>query len=632
MPMQKTGDSPSKSRRSAALFLGAIGVVFGDIGTSPLYALRQCFTGPDAPETTAANVMGVMSVMLWSLFIVVCVKYVWLVLRADNEGEGGILALMTLLERRTASITTRTRTVMAWSGVIGAALLYGDGIVTPSISVLSAVEGISVATPRFEPFIVPISIAILVALFAAQRHGTSRVGSLFGPVLCLWFFTIAAFGLMSLVKNPSILQALDPRHAVFLFVHNKTQAFVLLGAVFLTVTGAEVLYADLGHFGTRPIRKAWLSVVMPALVLNYLGQGAYMLKCGATVGNPFYALCPPALLYPYVILATAATVIASQAVISGTFSLARQATQLGIWPRMRIVHTSHSEIGQVYVPAVNAALFVGTIALILAFRESGRLASAYGVAVSSAMLITTGMLLMLCRRVWKLHPGLTILIGAVLLPLDAGFFLSNMLKLGSGGWVIIVISVVLCSASFIWKAGRAALRRSAEEAAIDASSFVADLRNRASLRVPGTAVFFTSNPGGVPRSLLHNYKHNKVLHEVTALLTVRNLEIPEVPDSQRISAEDMGEGFYRVVVQSGFAETPDIPAALETLKIPGVSFDRARTTYFLGKETLVLRQGRGMPLAAKHVFAFMSRNALNASAFYGLPPARVIELGAQEQL
>lgn len=625
------GQVPSRGR-SAALLLAAIGVVFGDIGTSPLYAMRQCFVGDNAAEVNAGNVLGVASVVFWSLMIVVCLKYVWLVLKADNRGEGGILALMALVDRHTQPSSVRLRTGIMWLGVAGAALLYGDGIVTPSISVLSAVEGLNVATPLFEPYIVPASIVILALLFAVQKRGTLRVGAVFGPVLCIWFAVIAALGLRSIAATPAILKALAPHHAVSFLASGGGKGFLLMGTVFLTVTGAEVLYADMGHFGRRPIRCSWLLIVMPALTLNYLGQGAYLLRDGSTAENLFYQICPPALLYPCVALATAATVIASQAVISGTFSLARQATQLGIWPRLRIVHTSASEIGQVYVPAVNAALFAGTIALILGFRESGHLASAYGIAVSATMLITTILLLMLCHSGWKIRPVFTFLIGALLIPIDLAFFLSNAAKISSGGWVILLVSAAIFAASLIWKGCRAVLRRGAEVAAVDPAVFVADVRERKPLRVAGTAVFFTPNPNGLPRALLHNFKHNKVLHSVTALLTVKNMDVPAVRGSERISAEELGEGFYRIIVRYGFSETPDIPAALAGISMQGVSFAPANTTFFLGKESLVLREAGVFSMAVKRIFLFMSRNSLDVSSFYGLPPTRVVEMGAQEQL
>jgi KUP system potassium uptake protein len=454
----------------------------------------------------------------------------------------------------------------------------------------------------------------------------------FGPVLSIWFAAMAVLGLRSIAETPAILQALAPHHAVSFLASSGSKGFILMGTVFLAVTGAEVLYADMGHFGPRPIRISWLFVVMPALVINYMGQGAHLLRDGSTADNLFYQICPPALLYPCVALATAATVIASQAVISGTFSLARQATQLGIWPRMRIVHTSVSRIGQVYVPAVNTALFAGTIALILGFRESGKLASAYGIAVSATMLITTIMMLLLYHSGRKTGPVFILLIGALLIPVDMTFFLANALKISSGGWVVLLVSASICAASLIWHMCRGILGRSAEVAAVDPAIFVADVRERKPLRVAGTAVFFTPNPNGLPRALLHNFKHNKVLHDATVLLTVQNMDVPALTESERITTAELGEGFYRIIVRYGFSETPDVPAALGRMNLPGISFAPGNTTFFLGKESLFLRKSGAFSTAVKRIFMFMSRNSLDVSSFYGLPPTRVVELGAQEQL
>ena len=616
--------------------IGALGIVFGDIGTSPLYALRECFVGAHALSVTPGNVLGIVSIVFWSLVLVVCFKYVTLLMRADNHGEGGILALMALVTRAVGhgakdGARIRQLTVL---GILGAALLYGDGIITPAISVLSAVEGLNVATTACQDYVIPLSAGILTALFLLQRRGTAGVGSLFGPVLILWFVVIGGLGLAAIVRSPDILQALLPVHAVRFFLTNHWHGFLVLGTVFLTMTGAEVLYADMGHFGRVPIRRAWYGLVLPALLLNYFGQGALLLRGGGLPTHLFYELAPSWFLYPLILLATAATVIASQAVISGTFSLARQAVQLGLWPRLKIVHTSSSTIGQVYVPLLNLALFLGTIGLIFTFRESGRLAGAYGIAVSATMLITSVLFLILCQTRWKLHRAWVILLGCLLLPMDLAFFCSNAVKIQHGGWIVLVISLTVWLLMQTWISGGKILRQKAEMQGLPLEFFLQDIRLSKPYRAPGTAVFLSRNPNGLPRALLHNYKHNMVLHTTTILLNITTEEIPFIPEDRRFAFETLGEGICRMQITFGFSETPDIPNVLARLTRDrhGVEYIPERTTFFLGKESLVLRHTTDLGYWRKRIFAFLSRNARDASAYFCLPANRVVELGLQIEL
>jgi KUP system potassium uptake protein len=609
------------------LTLAALGVVYGDIGTSPLYAIRECFLGPHAIQLTSQNVFGVLSLIVWSLVIVISIKYLGFVMRADNRGEGGILALMALIARERE---IRGRRLMIWLGLFGAALLYGDGMLTPTISVLSAVEGLHVATSAFDKYVIPITIGILVALFSIQHRGTGRVGRAFGPVVVVWFLTIGALGLAAIIRHPAVLGALDPRHGVTFFRENHWRGYVVLGSVFLAVTGGEALYADMGHFGVRPIRLAWFALALPALLLNYFGQGAQLLLTPAAVENPFYHLAPDWLLYPLVILATTAAVIASQAVISGAFSLTRQAVQLGYSPRVEIEHTSSEDIGQIYVPVINWGIMVAAIGLVLGFRSSSALAGAYGVAVSTTMVITTILAYRVARELW----GWTRWMGAFLLGgfliVDLAFFGANILKVGQGGWFPLAIGVIVFALMTTWKRGRSILAQRLR-ASLSLEDFLQGLGAK-SMRVPGIAVFMTQEPEGTPVTLLHNLKHNKVLHQRVVLLTILGEEVPYVAPDQRLKVEEKGKGFYRVIGRFGFMEDPNVPELLARAKPFGLEFAPLETTYFLGRETLIPSKKPGMAMWREHLFAFMARNAHRATAYFRIPPNRVVELGAQVEL
>jgi KUP system potassium uptake protein len=617
-------------RRLVRLSIAALGVVYGDIGTSPLYAVRECFHGHYGIAASAPNVLGVMSLILWALIVVISIKYLVFVLRADNRGEGGILALLALLsgggERRHAAAVVAV-------GLFGAALLYGDGMITPAISVLSAIEGLRIETALFAPYVRPITIAILVLLFAAQHRGTDRVGAAFGPVSLLWFVLLAALGVRAIVADPAVLAAVDPLHALAFVVENRGHALFVLGAVFLVVTGGEALYADMGHFGRRPIRLTWFGLVLPALLLNYFGQGALLLADPAAASSPFYLLAPAWALLPLVLVATCATIIASQAVISGCFSLTRQAVQLGYAPRLRIEHTSSETIGQIYVPHVNWALMVATIALVVGFRSSSNLAAAYGVAVSTTMVITTVLLGLAARDVWHWRWWVAAILAGAFLIVDLAFLGANVLKIPHGGWFPLVVAGVLFTAMSTWQRGRQLVARNLRDRAFPLGQLLADLRAHPPTRVPGTAVFMTSAPQGVPVSLLHNLKHNKVLHERVLLLTVQTAEVPEVPRSERAQLAAVGDGFYRVIFHYGFLEDPNVPYDLERVaKDADVEFRLMETTFFLGRETLLPRAEVGLALWRARLFALMVRNAESATTYFHLPPNRVIEIGVQLEI
>lgn len=614
-----------------SLVLVALGVVFGDIGTSPLYALRECFSPANGLPVNHDNVLGVISLIFWSLVVVVLAKYILLVIRADNRGEGGILALVTLVGQGKKR-GSREYAVLVVLGMVGAALLYGDSVITPAISVLSAIEGLNVATDRFKDYVMPLTIVVLLCLFLIQRRGTAIVGSLFGPVLLIWFAAIGILGLRAIAKNPVILQAVVPSYAVAFFLENGFHGFWILGFVFLAVTGTEMLYADLGHFGTKPITRAWLFIVFPALLLNYFGQGAYLLTAHADVRNLFYQIAPAWMLYPLVALATLATVIASQAVISGAFSVARQAMQLGFWPRMQVIHTSQSKMGQVYLPFVNWVLLIGTIALVLAFRESGNLASAYGIAVSTDMLITTVLVTVIMQKLWKTKSTLVYLVPLLFMVMDLCFFCSNVSKIHKGGWLVLLIAAAIFVLMTTWRRGRMLLAAQADAQAVSIEGFIADVNKQKPVRVSGIAVFFSSNPVGTPRALLHNYKHNMVIHERNVVLSVRTEEQPFVGVEDRLQLENLGSGFYRAIVRYGFSETPDVPAALKLAPESEIKFEPIYTTFFLGRESMVLTRRRTMAHWRKILFGYMSRNALDATRFFQLPANRVVELGSQVEL
>jgi len=619
-----------------ALSVTALGVVYGDIGTSPLYALRICFSGSGIP-TTPENVLGVLSLICWALTGLITVKYLLLVLRADNHGEGGILALMALVRGETNAPTPaqpKRIGVVMLLGLLGAALLYGDGLITPAISVLSAVEGLEVATPKFAHWVVPVSLLILVGLFSVQRHGTQRVGAVFGPVMLVWFLVLAVLGIRSIAHTPQVLAALNPWYAVEFMVHNRWQGFVIMGAVFLVITGGEDLYLDMGHLGRLPIRLGWFSLVLPALLLNYFGQGALLLRSPESLDSLFYRLTPhtPWALYPMVALATVATVIASQAVISGAFSLTRQATQLGFCPRTTIIHTSDETIGQVYLPAVNGILLVGTVTLVLGFQHSDNLAGAYGLAVSAAMLVTSLMLPIAMVRRWHWHPAGVVLIMLPIWAMDLLFFSSNLLKFAHGGWVGISVAVLVLTLMLTWDRGRQILARRFAGETIAVDVFVDDVATSKPLRVPGVAVFLTGNAQGIPRILLHNFKHNKVIHEKVILLTVLTESVPRVPDAERVTFKELPQGFYVMTARYGFSEDPDVPAILGRVSSPTLELDPMRITFFLGRETLIITGQRTMWRWRKHLFWFLSRNSRDASKFFRIPPNRVIEIGIQVEL
>jgi len=611
------------ARQDLTLTLGAIGVVFGDIGTSPIYALRECLAPGRGVVLTAGPILGVTSLLIWTLILVVCVKYLALVLRADNRGEGGILALVSLLKTPLAVL----------AGIVGAALLYADGVLTPAISVLSALEGLNLVSTAFQPWIVPLALAVLVGLFAFQSRGTGKVSVLFGPVIVLWFLVIGALGLAAIVGQPQVLGALNPWTAGAFAWANPGLSFALLGFVFLSVTGAEALYADLGHFGKGPVRRGWYALAFPALVLNYLGQAALLLADPSKTGDLFFQLAPGWLLIPLVILSTLATVIASQAVITGAFSLAKQSIQLGLWPRMTVRHTSSETIGQVYVPLVNGLLFVGTAALVLGFQESAKLADAYGIAVSGTMVLTTLLMVAAARRLWNVPWAALVPLATVFLLFDGIFFAANATKLFSGGWVVLVTALVLFVVMKTWQDGRRLLFQKVQARFLGLTDFVASLKTSSTpvKRISRTAVFLSGNPQGVPLGLLHNLKHNQILHEPTLLVTVTTDEIPLVAPEDRARVTDVGMGIRQVVLRYGFSELPDVPEALEA--IPGLGFHPEAVSYFLGKETLVIDPTRkNLSLWRKHVFAFLVHNAQEATAFYRLPPGQVVELGGRTEL
>ena len=609
--------------------LAALGVVFGDIGTSPLYTMKEVFSAGHHPlALNAGNVYGILSLITWALILIVSVKYVAFIMRADNRGEGGIMALLALASRNVEGNKVKQRNIMLL-GILGACMFYADGMITPAISVLSAVEGLEIAAPKLHNAIVPITLVVLFGLFWAQSKGTAVVGKLFGPVMLLWFGTLGVLGAINVAHDPSILKALNPFYAEQFFVHQPWIAFVALGAVVLAVTGAEALYADMGHFGRFPIRLAWFGFVLPALLLNYFGQGALMLHNPVAVKNPFYLLAPEWALFPLIGLATLATVIASQAVITGAFSVSRQALQLGFLPRMHIQHTSESEQGQVYMPRVNWGLMIGVMALVIGFRSSGNLAAAYGIAVTGDMVITTLLAAVVFREVWhwsKLKTGL--LIGLFLI-IDLAFFGANVLKIPDGGWVPLVIGLIIFVLMLTWKSGRTLLMKKIKSEAMEIAPFIEAVAAHPPPRVPGTAVFLTPNPEGVPHAMLHNLKHNKVLHEKVVILTVKFLDVPHTNLEERISVEAMLHEFYRITVRYGFKDEPDIPRDLALCEARGIYLDPMDTSYFIGKEILIASQTSEMAIWRKKIFIGMFRSAETITNQFKLPPNRVVELGSQ---
>jgi KUP system potassium uptake protein len=618
-----------RGRYLAALCVGSLGVVFGDIGTSPLYALRECFHGAHGIPVTSENVLGVLSLVFWSLTIVISFKYLAYVMRADNRGEGGVLALMALAAREVPN-RRRARFAVLTLGLFGAALLYGDGMITPAISVLGAMEGLTVAAPSLGHFVVPVTICILVGLFVFQRRGTAGVGAVFGPVTLVWFLVLSVLGLVQIVANPAVLAGVNPIHGVWFLLHNRLHGFLVLGAVFLVVTGGEALYADLGHFGTRPIRLTWFAVVLPSLLLNYFGQGALLLARPAAASNPFYQMAPSWALVPLLILATCATVIASQAVISGAFSLTRQATMLGFWPRLDIQHTSSREIGQIYVPAVNWILMLATIGLVLGFGSSTNLAAAYGIAVSTTMVITSLLAYLVARHRWGWNPLACIGLTAALLVVDTAFFAANVVKIEDGGWFPLAVAAAVFLLMTTWKKGRALLAQRIQRALVPFERLFELMKTEAVVRVPGAAIYMTSSQEGVPPALMTNIQHNHAVHEQVVLLTIVTEEVPRVEDDRRVAAEQLGEGFVRVVARYGFMESPDVVALLAREDTPTPAIEH--TTFVLGNETVLVKEHDGMSGWRTRLFSFLARNAVRPTTFFNIPTRRIMEIGSQISL
>ncbi len=627
----------SHGGRLLPLTLTALGVVYGDIGTSPLYALRECFFGTHSVPPTHDNVLGVLSLIIYALLLVISIKYIAIVMRADNQGEGGILALTALVPSRKGGTSASPRLavgrpVLIALGIFGTALLYGDGMITPAISVLGAVEGLEVVTPLFGPYVVPITVAILVGLFVIQKYGTHRVGGLFGPIVIVWFVTIAALGLAWIVRAPAVLGAFDPRHAVSFFRANGLPGFAVLGAVFLVMTGGEALYADMGHFGRKPIRLAWFALVLPALVLNYLGQGALLLLDPSAARQPFFLLAPSWALIPLVGIATAAAVIASQALISGSFSITRQAIQLGLAPRLDVEHTSSRAMGQIYVPQVNWALMAATILIVIGFGSSSAMAAAYGIAVTMTMVITVLLLYVVMTERWRWPVPVAMSVTAFFLAIDLAFFGANMLKVVEGGWLPLAIGAFLYTLMTTWRTGRRLVAERLAASAIPLGDFMAAVMATPPLRVPGSAVFMTAQPTGTPPALAHNLRYNKILHEHVVVLTVSTAQTPHVRDEERVGVEPLGHGLFNVRVLYGFMEDPDVPEALLQARERGVVVDPEDLTYFLGRETIIVTHRKGMAIWREKLFVLMARNAVRATAFFHLPPERVVELGVQVEM
>ncbi|WP_028916404.1 potassium transporter Kup [Pseudoxanthomonas sp. J35] len=615
-----------------ALVVGAIGVVFGDIGTSPLYTLKEAFSPHYGLDSDHDTVLGVLSLAFWALMVVVTLKYVTIIMRADNEGEGGIMALMALAQR-TLRNGSRSAYVVGILGIFGASLFFGDGVITPAISVLGAIEGLEVAAPGLHHFIVPLTIAVLVVLFFAQRFGTEKVGKVFGPITMLWFVAIGAVGAWNIIEAPEVLKAFNPWWGARFFMEHGWHGVFILGAVVLAVTGGEALYADMGHFGARPIRHGWYFFVLPCLLLNYLGQGALVLEHPELVKNPFYESVPSWALYPMIVLATLAAVIASQAVITGAYSISRQAMQLGYIPRMRIKHTSHDAIGQIYVPGINWMLMVMVIGLVLAFRSSSNLAVAYGISVSATMLIDTLLLALVARALWPRWRNWVLPLCVVFFVIDVGFVVANGAKILQGAWFPVVLGIVLFTLMRTWRRGRELLHEEIRKDGIRVDTFLPGLMLAPPVRVPGTAVFLTADGSVVPHALLHNLKHNKVLHERNVFLTVETLPVPHAPPERQLKVEQIGDDFYRMVVRFGFMETPDVPLALmRASDATGMGFDPMDTTFFASRETIVASARRGMPIWRDKLFAFMHRNAAPATGFFRIPGNRLVELGSQVEI
>lgn len=616
-------------KRLATLTLAALGIVYGDIGTSPLYAIKEVFGSAHHPvPITPDNVLGVLSLFLWSLLIVVTLKYVSFIMRANNKGEGGIIALLTLALHNGDPASRRQKLLIAL-GLFGAALFYGDGVITPAISVLSAVEGLEIITPAFKPYVLPITLSILIGLFFFQRRGTASVGALFGPIMLLWFAVLAAFGAMAIIEHPAVLAAVNPVYGLNFLRGNSALGFFALGAVVLCITGAEALYADMGHFGARPIQYAWLGYVLPALLINYFGQGALLLANPEAVQNPFYLLAPDWALYPLVILSTVATIIASQAVISGAFSITQQAIQLGYTPRLEIQHTSDREIGQIYLPAINWLLLIAIIGLVVGFKTSSNLAAAYGIAVTGTMLITNLLAIAVAVRLWQWSPWRAVLGALPFIVIDLGFFLANSVKIPDGGWFPLAFGLAVFVLLTTWKRGRELLHHRLAADALQLKSFVEDMAGSGIERVPGTAIFLTPDPELVPHALLHSLKHFKTLHEQVVILSVSVFDVPYVPNIDRVEIRKLAGNFAQVVVQYGYKDEPDIPAALALCAEVGLPIEMMDASFFLGRETLIPKLNSEMAYWRELLFVAMFRNAGSATAYFRIPSNRVVELGAQ---
>ena len=628
-PHHPSSEHPT-GRRLSLLTLAALGVVYGDIGTSPLYAMKEAFGPSHGLLPNAVNVYGILSLVTWSILLVVVAKYLVFILRADNNGEGGVLAMLALLLQDTSErIGRRRRTALILLGVFGTAMLYGDGIITPAISVLGAVEGLNIVTPSLSAYVVEITLVILVVLFAAQRFGTATVGRAFGPLTLVWFLVIGLLGLRSIVDTPQVLVALNPLHGLRFLLHHGTHGFVALGAVFLSVTGAEALYADMGHFGKVPIRRAFFAVVLPSLLLNYFGQGALLLRAPAAVHNPFYLLAPSWFLIPLLIIATLAAIVASQALISGAFSLARQSIQLGYLPRMTIVQTSHEEYGQIYIPQINVALMIGTVFIVLGFKSSAALGAAYGIAVTGTMSITTLLFAVVARTRWNWPLWQVVSLTVFFFVVDFAFLGANVIKIAAGGWVPLALAAALLLLMTTWKRGRLALQELLQRAGLPLDLMLDELGRRPAPRVPGTAVFLTSDSKGAPVVLLHHLKHNKALHEQVVLLSITASNVPTVPREERITVASLNHGFWRVTARFGFMESPDVPAVLAQCAAQGIVARPMETSYYLGHERLLPTGSTKMAGWRKRLFVLMSRNAQSAAQFFQLPSNRVVEMGSQ---
>ena len=631
-PSDETSSSRWFQKKFLLLAFGSVGVVFGDVGTSPLYTIKECFHGKHAIHPDPANILGVLSLIFWSMLIVVSIKYIIFILRADNRGEGGIFALLSLVTSSERKISAPLKASIIFAGILGAGLLYGDGVITPAISVLSAMEGLEVATKAASPFVMPLTCVVLVLLFLLQHRGTKNIGRLFGPIMMIWFISIAGFGLIQIFSEPRILLAVNPFYASDFFMRNGIHGIIVLGSVVLCITGCEALYADLGHFGKNAIRLSWLAFVCPALLCNYFGQGALLLANPELNVNPFYELVPRVLLYPMVGLATAATVIASQALISGAFSLTQQAAQLGLCPRIRIVHTSSDVKGQIYIPVVNYALMIACIGVVIGFKQSSGLAGAYGIAVTGTMIITSLLYFLVLTHNWNWSLAKAVPLVAIFIFFDVAFITGNLFKIADGGWFPVFVAAVVAVAMTTWRKGRSELSRILADARLPLDLFLAGAAKRKLPRVPGTAVFMTLSSEGTPKTLLHHMKHNHMLHEQVVLLSIHSIDSPVVPQEERVKLDDLGQGFYRVIATYGYMQTPNVPEIMQDVIPYGLITDPMTTTFYLGRETLLTGGESKMMRWRKAVFAFMSRNAGNPTAYFGIPANRVVELGAQIEL